>query len=196
MILGRERTQRSQVIKQADVVMLLALLWDRFPPAVRSENFRYYERICGHGSSLSPAIHSLVAARLGELQLAEGYFREAASIDLGDTMGNLSGGLHMAALGGLWQAVVFGYAGLSLAHEGLAFDPRLAKRWRSLSFPIEWRGSQLCINVHREEPEFSATLERGAPVTVSVRGESHTLHQGERHCWHLTPRETLKEHTR
>jgi kojibiose phosphorylase len=194
MILGRERTQRSQVIKQADVVMLLALLWDRFTPAVRAANFHYYERICGHGSSLSPAIHSLVAARLGELQLAEGYFLEAASIDLGDTMGNLSGGLHMAALGGLWQAVVFGFAGLSLAGDGLAFYPRLARRWRSLSFPILWRGNRVRIKIQREEPEFSATIEQGNSMTITVRDESHILRQGQVHEWRLTAREGLKEH--
>ncbi len=194
MILGRERTQRSQVIKQADVVMLLALLWDRFTPAVRVANFHYYERICGHGSSLSPSIHALVAARLGELQLAERYFLEAASIDFGDTMGNLSGGLHMAALGGLWQAVVFGFAGLSLAGDGLAFHPRLARRWRSLSFPILWRGTRLRIKVQRAEPQFSATNEHGDSVTITVHGETHTLHQGEEHGWHLTPREPFKEH--
>ena len=70
VLLGRERTQRSQVVKQADVVLLLYLLWDRFPPPVRDANFRYYEPRTGHGSSLSPAIHALVAARLGDVELA------------------------------------------------------------------------------------------------------------------------------
>jgi len=31
IVLGHERTQKSKVIKQADVVALSALLWDRFP---------------------------------------------------------------------------------------------------------------------------------------------------------------------
>ena len=196
MILGRERTQRSQVIKQADVVMLFSLLWDRFTPAIRAANFHYYERICGHGSSLSPAIHSLVAARLGELQLADGYFLEAASIDLGDTMGNLSGGLHMAALGGLWQAVVFGFAGLLVAGDGLAFQPRLPRRWRSLSFPVLWRGSRVRIKIQREDPQFSATIERGDPVTITVGGRAQILHQGQEHWWDLTPAEPAKERAR
>jgi trehalose/maltose hydrolase-like predicted phosphorylase len=193
MILGRDRTHRSQVIKQADVVMLLALLWDRFTPAARAANFRYYERICGHGSSLSPAIHSLVAARLGELQLADGYFLEATSIDLGDTMGNLSGGLHMAALGGLWQAVVFGFAGMSVAGDGLAFYPRLTRRWRSLSFPILWRGSRARIKIQREEPQFSAAIEHGDPVTITVGGRTQTLRQGQGQSWDLTTATPVKE---
>ena len=114
VLLGRERIQRSKIIKQPDVVMLVHLLWDRMPPEVRKANFEYYEPRCGHGSSLSPAIHALVAARLGETALAERYFRQAAEIDLADNMGNAAGGVHAAALGGLWQAAVFGFAGLRL----------------------------------------------------------------------------------
>ena len=140
VLLGRPRTQRSQVVKQADVVMLLYLLWDRFPPAVREANFRYYEPRTGHGSSLSPAIHALVAARLGDMDLAARYLRQAAEIDLADNMGNASGGVHAAALGGLWQAVVFGFGGLHFTPAGPALDPRLPPGWHGLRFPVQWRG--------------------------------------------------------
>ena len=87
VLLGRERIQRSKIIKQPDVVMLIYLLWERMPPEVRRANFEYYEPRCGHGSSLSPAIHALVAARLGDTALAERYFRQAAEIDLADKWG-------------------------------------------------------------------------------------------------------------
>src|SRR5690606_8684896 len=110
VLLGRERTRRSKVIKQADVVLLMYLLWDRFTPEVRRANFRYYEPRCAHGSSLSPSIHALVAARLGEVEIARRYFRQSAEIDLANNMGNAAGGVHGAALGGLWQATVFGFA--------------------------------------------------------------------------------------
>ena len=65
VVLGRERTRRSQVVKQADVVALLALLPEEFPGDTGTRNFRYYEPRCSHGSSLSRAMHGLVAARLG-----------------------------------------------------------------------------------------------------------------------------------
>src|SRR5690606_28478484 len=59
MLLGRARTQACQVVKQADVVQLMALLWDEIPPAARRENFLYYEPRTAHGSSLSPGTHAL-----------------------------------------------------------------------------------------------------------------------------------------
>ena len=83
VLLGRERIQRSKIIKQPDVVMLINLLWERMPPEVRKANFEYYEPRCGHGSSLSPAIHALVAARLGDTALAERYFRASGRDRLG-----------------------------------------------------------------------------------------------------------------
>jgi trehalose/maltose hydrolase-like predicted phosphorylase len=139
VLLGRERIRRSKVIKQPDVVMLVHLLWDQMPPEVRKANFEYYEPRCAHGSSLSPAIHATVAARLGDTALAERYFRQAAEIDLADNMGNAAGGIHAGALGGLWQAVVFGFAGLHLGGESPEHRISLPLHWRSLSMRIQWR---------------------------------------------------------
>ena len=53
VILGRERTQRTQVVKQADIVALLTLLPEECDTRAKLANFRYYEPRCGHGSSLS-----------------------------------------------------------------------------------------------------------------------------------------------
>lgn len=147
VVLGRERVQRSQLIKQADVVMLLHLFPDAWPPEVHAANFRYYEPRCAHGSSLSPAIHALVAARLGEMELASRYFRQAATIDLADNMGNAAGGVHAAALGGLWQAIVFGFGGLDLAEDGPRTRPNLPPGWSALSMEITWRGQRHAIHI-------------------------------------------------
>ena len=140
VLLGRERIQRSKIIKQPDVVMLIHLLWDRIPAEVRKANFKYYEPRCGHGSSLSLAIHALVAARLGDTALAERYFRQAADIDLGDSIGNAAGGIHAGALGGLWQAAVLGFAGLRFCGDRPEHRANLLPSWRSLSMRYQWRG--------------------------------------------------------
>ncbi len=146
LLLGRERTRRSQVIKQPDVLMLIWLLWDRFPAHVREACFRYYEPRTGHGSSLSPPVHALLAARLGHDDLAYRYFRQTADIDLANNMGNAAGGVHLAALGGLWQAAVFGFAGVELRSEP-RIAPRLPAAWRRLSCKLRWRGRELAVDV-------------------------------------------------
>ena len=175
VVLGRERTQRSQVVKQADVVALLALLPEEFEGEAAAANFRYYERRCGHGSSLSRAMHALVAARLGEDETALRYFQETAAIDLADTCAAIAGGVHVAAQGGIWMTAVFGFAGLALQAQSLAFAPRLPAGWRSLTFRVAWRGRRLKIGIDQARHVLEATLEAGEAMTILVNGEQHKL---------------------
>ena len=175
VILGRERTQRSQVVKQADVVALLALLPEEFDVAARRSNFRFYEQRCGHGSSLSKGMHALVAAQLGEMDLAVRYFHETAATDLADTSDGSAGGVHIAALGGLWQAALFGFCGLSLGADALGLDPHLPPNWRRLGFHAHWRGRLVRIAIDQAADEVHVTLVTGEPMPLVLRGQRHTL---------------------
>jgi trehalose/maltose hydrolase-like predicted phosphorylase len=168
VLLGSERVRGSQVIKQPDVVMLLALLWQQFTSGEREANFRYYEPRCGHGSSLSPALHALVAAQLGDTDLAQSYFTQALAIDLGDTMGSAAGGVHIAALGGMWQAAVFGFAGMQPDENTLRFDPHLPDDWQTLHFSVQWRGRTLSVRMESHPSRCTLNLVRGRPLSVSV----------------------------
>jgi trehalose/maltose hydrolase-like predicted phosphorylase len=175
VVLGRERTQGSQVIKQADVVALLGLLPDEFVGETGTANFQYYEPRCGHGSSLSRAMHGFVAARLGHSEMALRYFRQTAAIDLADTHVAIDGGIHVAALGGVWLTAVFGFAGLSVRNDSVAIDPRLPAAWSSLGFGFQWRGRRLTIRIDQAPQCLKATLEEGEPMTLIVGGTSHQL---------------------
>jgi trehalose/maltose hydrolase-like predicted phosphorylase len=179
VVLGRERTSRSQVIKQADVVALLALLPDEFTSRTGADNFRYYEPRCSNGSSLSRAMHGLVAARLGYTEMALSYFRRNAATDLADTHVAIDGGVHIAALGGVWLTAVFGFAGLSLGGDGIAVDPHLPTSWRSLGFAVQWRGRRLKIRIDQAKQMINATLEAGEPMTLVVSGKAHELRGGQ-----------------
>src|SRR5262249_30447271 len=131
ILLGRDRIQRAQVVKQADVLMLFQLLPYHYPKEIMDKNFMYYWESTGHGSSLSPATHALIAARLGYPSTAEKFFKMTADLDLGNSMGNSSGGIHGASCGGLWQAVLLGFAGMQLSDDELSFDPHLPPEWPS-----------------------------------------------------------------
>jgi trehalose/maltose hydrolase-like predicted phosphorylase len=175
VVLGRERTQRSQVIKQADVVALLGLLPEEFVGEAGAANFNYYEPRCGHGSSLSQAMHGLAAARLGYSKMALRYFRQTSAIDLANTHVAIDGGVHIAALGGIWLTAVFGFAGLSMHGDALAFDPQLPESWRSLGFRLQWRSRLLKIRIEQTKQSLEVTLETGEPMTLFVSGERHEL---------------------
>ena len=179
VILGHNFIQGCNVVKQADVVMAMYLLWDQFPAEVRDLNYCYYEPLTGHGSSLSPSIHALMAARLGRMTKAEKYLRQAAEIDLGNNMGNAAGGVHAAALGGLWQAMVMGFGGCEIHSEGLYFNPHLLPHWRRLTFPLRWRDCQLRVSI--EPSRIAVQAEKGAGTpTVRLPGGREVMIRGGR----------------
>jgi kojibiose phosphorylase len=144
VLLGWGRLGRLKLVKQADVVLLLALLGERYPRAVQQANFGYYEPLTVHDSSLSPAVHALVAARLGELEAAERYLAQASTLDLDFDQGvTAAGGVHVATLGGIWQALVFGFGGMTVADGQPRFTPQVPASWGSLRFRVRWQGGLL-----------------------------------------------------
>src|SRR5512144_2033653 len=135
-------------------------------------------RAAATAARISRGLHALVAARLGDVALAERYFRETAAIDLADTAGGSAGGVHIAALGGLWQAAVFGFAGLSLHEDGYGFAPHLPAAWRALEFRLYWRGSRMHVRLDGSARRLTATLEHGEPLTIRVGHQASQLQPG------------------
>ena len=87
-------------------------------------------------------MHALVAARLGDMLEAEHYFQKAANVDLDFEHGvTAAGGVHIAALGGMWQALVFGFGGCRLHDHDVTFEPHVPTHWGSMSIQLQWRGT-------------------------------------------------------
>jgi trehalose/maltose hydrolase-like predicted phosphorylase len=165
---GRERIWQSKISKQADVVALSLLLWDQWPRAVHETNFRYYEPRTAHGSSLSPALHAFVAARLGDGALARRYMQQAGDIDLANNTGNAQGGVHMAALGGLWQAAVFGVAGVRVREDGIALAPQLPEGWAQMGCCVQWRGCRLRLVFAAVPARIEVTVAGSGELTIAI----------------------------
>jgi kojibiose phosphorylase len=143
-------------VKQADVVMLMLLLEPQFTPEQRLGNYRLYEPLTRHLSSLSEAVHSVVARRLGLHPDADDYLHRAIAIDLDDSRDNRASGLHMATQGGLWQAVALGCAGVRAGPTALAIDPHLPPGWTELRFRVVYRGVPLILTLRPDEIEIEA----------------------------------------
>ena len=149
----------------------------------RSEaNFEYYDPITTGDSTLSGVVQSIVAAEVGYHEMALDYFLRSLYVDLVDLHDNTVDGLHVASAGGVWSALVHGFAGLR-THEGaLTFDPRLPDEWPELTFRLRWRGTRLVTRLTADEIAFrvddpGAPPEAGVPVTV--RGDCVVVTQHE-----------------
>jgi alpha,alpha-trehalose phosphorylase len=160
---------RKQVIKQADLVLAMQLRGDAFTPELKARNFAYYEPLTVRDSSLSASAQAVLAAEVGQLDLAYDYLGEAALIDLHDLHHNVRDGLHMASLAGAWTALVAGFGGLRLQSGSLCFAPRLPGALGRLAFRVLFRGSRLRVEVTAAEATYR--LLEGSPLVVRHHGE-------------------------
>lgn len=160
---------RFQVLKQADVVLALFLQGDHFTLEQKQADFEYYDPITTGDSTLSGVVQSIIAAEVGYQELALRYFRNSLFVDLADLHGNVADGVHVASTGGVWNALVYGFAGMRDYNGQITFDPRLPRAWPSLTFRITLRGTR--VKVLLTQTQLSFTVEQGQEAVVGVRGQ-------------------------
>jgi len=141
-ILGVQRTQQYQVIRQPDVLMLFYLMQNEFEESELIANWDYYapRTDIQYGSAVGYAIHSTLAAQLEDKSTSADYFQEAANLDLQGNRANVNEGVHLGNAGAVWQAVIFGFAGLTHTVDGYRIKNRLPDHWSRLSFTIQIDG--------------------------------------------------------
>jgi alpha,alpha-trehalose phosphorylase len=163
---------RHQVLKQADVVLAMFLRRKHFSAEQRRRNFDYYDPLTTGDSSLSACVQSIVAADVGYPDLAIDYFKQSLYLDLADTHGNTSDGVHIANAGGVWSSIVYGFAGMTDREGTLGFNPRLPKQWRSIRFRLQWRGETLQVSVDRKRCLVELLTDGEVELTVGVGADS------------------------
>ena len=169
------KARETQILKQPDVVLLLHLLGEEFESELMKENYDYYEKRTLHGSSLSPSIYSVMGLKVGDDSKAYRYLKRAALIDLLNLQKNTREGIHAANAGGVWQTIVFGFAGVSIGKDGiLNVKPNMPKEWSSLKFRLHYDNAWLEI---RTDGNNQAEVRRldGAPVGIWINGEKKEI---------------------
>jgi trehalose/maltose hydrolase-like predicted phosphorylase len=173
LLLGKERTARAQVLKQADVLMLHHLLPEEVAPGSLEPNLDFYEPRTAHGSSLSPAVHAALHARAGRFRDALAALRVAARIDLDDLTGTTASGVHLATMGGLWQALAFGFAGIRPRKRTLLVQPHLPPEWNALELRLRFHGHRLGLRIDRS----GVALDAGPELRLRRRDSSWEVHE-------------------
>ena len=154
LLLGRERVAGSQLIKQPDVLMLHHLVPGEVAAGSLGPNLDYYGPRTAHGSSLSPAVTASLLARAGRPDEALAMLRTALALDIADLSGMTAAGLHLANLGGVWQAVLSGFAGVRVGAGVLSVDPQLPGAWGSLQVRFRCLGRRVRLDITRERVEI------------------------------------------
>ena len=68
-------------------------------------------------------------------------------------------------MGGVWQALVFGFAGVRASAGGLEVDPRLPDAWDALELRLKFHGHPVRIRIEHERLEVGA--DPALPVSVN-----------------------------
>ncbi len=163
-----DRIYRTDMIKQPDVLMFLYLYSASFSTEVKRKNYEFYEPRTIHESSLSPSIHSILAAELGRMDEACKFFGFATRLDLDNYNRNTREGLHTTSIAMAWVNIVYGFAGLRSDGGGLSFAPRLPSHWSRLGFSLTWQGRIIEVEMEREQTRF--TLKQGEPMDALIYG--------------------------
>jgi len=146
-----DRILRSCFIKQADVLQGVFVFEDEYDRETLERNFDFYEPRTVHESSLSPCVHSILAARLGRSDKAYEMYLRTSRLDLDDYNNEVHEGLHITSMGGTWMSVIYGFGGMRIREGLLSFEPMLPENWKTLSFKILYRGRVLQVGIGKDK---------------------------------------------
>ena len=165
---------RKQVIKQADVVLAMFLLGDKFSLEAKKRNFEYYDPLTTGDSSLSSCVEAIVAAQSGLMDKAIEYGMAALLMDLADAGGNVKDGCHIASMGGTWMMLTYGFGGMRDDNGTLSFWPRRAPEENAkLAFHLTWRDQKLEVDIGLEEVSYM--LREGKSLVIRHETEEVRL---------------------
>jgi maltose phosphorylase len=168
-----DRILRSCFIKQADVLQGLYLFEDHFDVATIQRNYDFYEPRTVHESSLSPCVHAIIAAKLGDEKRAYEFYLRTSRLDLDDYNNDTEDGCHTTSMAGTWMAVVEGFGGMRVNDGILSFNPFIPANWNAFSFKIKFRGNLLNIKVDKEGINIENLS--GKAITVKIFDALHQI---------------------
>lgn len=187
----------TQLVKQADVVMLLHLFGDRYKLEEKRRNYYYYEKRALHKSSLSPAIHSAVGLQVGDEDKALHYFAHALSTDLADIHGNAADGIHAASAGGTWQTAIMGFAGMQIHDDHISFNPYLPPSWKAIKFAVWFKGARLRVSIdHKKVAIMIEYAPRRVRITASVCDSKKRISRSKFVTFEVPDKRTTKKKKR
>ena len=187
---------KYKLTKQADAVLLFFLfpekelerLFERlgyeYEPEMVPKTVEYYDRRTSHGSTLSFIAHAGILAGLDPESSWERYM-VALESDVGDVQGGTTQeGIHMGVMAGTLDLIQRGYLGTVIRDGVLHFDPKPVGNLDGLSFPMQFRGTPLEVQLEGNKLTVAAQSDDfGRPIEVRVGDETKEIGAGESHTF-------------
>ncbi len=162
-----DRILRSPYIKQADTLQGFYFFEDHFTTEELKRHFDFYEPFTVHESSLSPCVHSIQAAKLGQMEQAYTFYLRTSRLDLDDYNHEVEEGLHITSMAGTWMSIVEGFGGMRVKNNTLSFEPKIPKQWQAYSFKVNFRNQIIKVNVSQNETKFEVEGDKELHILVN-----------------------------
>jgi len=197
-----DSTNRYQVSKQPDVLMLLFLLSrDELRGLLRNLGYdvtaaqlartvHYYLDRTAEGSTLSGVVSAWVLARLDPAQAWRSYVTALKS-DISDIQGGTTAeGIHLGAMAGTIDIVMRCVTGMRARGEALRFDPALPPEVMQVRFSVHYRGHRVEVSLGQDLMSVTSRPGRASPIKIVVREETRELAPGKHTDFNLARAET------
>ena len=172
-----DRILRSCYIKQADTLQSMFWFEDDFTADELKRHFDFYEPITVHESSLSPCVHSILAAKIGYYEKSYEMYLRTSRLDLDDYNNDTEDGLHITSMGGTWMSFVMGFGGMRAGENQLIMNPFLPNKWKSYQFRINYRGAHLSLK--KEKDMLTIVNHSDLAVSLLIWGKEVLLKENE-----------------
>ena len=168
-----DRILRSCFIKQADVLQGIYFFEDDFDIETIRRNYDFYEPMTVHESSLSPCVHSIIAAKLGDKPRSYEFYQRSARLDLDDYNNDTEDGLHITSMAGTWMSVIKGFGGMRVRNGQIFLNPFVPENWKSFAFKIRFRNN--ILNIITTSDNVTIENLEGGDITINVGSEAYEV---------------------
>jgi maltose phosphorylase len=168
-----DRILRSCFIKQADVLQGIYFFEDDFDIDTIRRNYDFYEPMTVHESSLSPCVHSIIAAKLGDKPRSYEFYQRSARLDLDDYNNDTEDGLHITSMAGTWMSVIKGFGGMRVRNGQIFLNPFVPENWKSFAFKIRFRNN--ILNIITTSDNVTIENLEGGDITINVGAEAYEV---------------------
>ncbi len=170
---------KSQVIKQPDVLMLFAYQNLDVGERAYRRNLDYYKTRCEAASSLSYCVHSICCSDADMPETAYNYLMETAEMDLSNMHGGTENGVHSGCATGAWMAITRGICGMKMTDDAVVFEPHFIPWWEEVTFSAVWHGQAFNVTVNNETITVTAKEGNSAALHVTINGCAYALASNE-----------------
>lgn len=177
---SRRKVIDSQVLKQADLIMLFFLYPGLFDREIQEKNFDYYEQRTVHDSSLSKPIYGIVASRIGKINEGYKFFKSTKEIDFNGDFHSSDSGIHAAAMGSIWMMIVKGFVDIrQVGVNSIELNPQIPEEWDNLEFRYQFGASLISLEINHKEFSFKNISDNIIQVTYVKTGRIYTIKPDE-----------------